>query len=104
MSDSLFVKQADEAYCVGKPPVNQSYLNVDEIIRVAKESGAQAVHPGYGLLSENAAFAKKCIAEGLVFIGPSPEIIASMGSKIEARKTMKEAEVPIIEGIDTSSG
>lgn len=101
-ANALFVRQADEAYCVGKPPVNQSYLNADEIIRVAKESGAQAVHPGYGLLSENAAFAKKCMAEGLVFIGPSPEIIASMGSKIEARKTMKEAGVPIIEGIDTS--
>lgn len=101
-ADSLFVKQADEAYCVGKPPVNQSYLKADEIIRIAKESGAQAVHPGYGLLSENADFAKKCIEEGLVFIGPSPSIIGSMGSKIEARKTMKEAGVPIIEGIDTS--
>ena len=67
----LFVRQADEAYCVGKPPVNQSYLKTDEIIRIAKESGAQAVHPGYGLLSENADFAKKCTEEGLVFIGPS---------------------------------
>ena len=101
-ADSIFVRQADEAYCVGKPPVNQSYLNADEIIRIAKESGAQAIHPGYGLLSENAAFAKKCIDEGLVFIGPSPAIIASMGSKIEARKTMKEAGVPVIEGIDTA--
>ena len=101
-ADSLFVRQADESYCVGKPPVNQSYLNADEIIRIAKTSGAEAIHPGYGLLSENAAFAKKCLDAGLVFIGPSPEIIASMGSKIEARKTMKEAGVPIIEGIDTS--
>ncbi|WP_204557380.1 acetyl-CoA carboxylase biotin carboxylase subunit [Bacillus ectoiniformans] len=98
---SLFVRQADESYCIGKPPVNQSYLNADEIIRVAKESGAEAVHPGYGLLSENAGFARKCIEEGLVFIGPSPDIIASMGSKIEARKTMKEAGVPIVEGVDT---
>lgn len=101
-ADSLFVRQANEAYCVGKPPVNQSYLNVDEIIRTAKISGAEAVHPGYGLLSENAAFAKKCTEEGLVFIGPSPDIIASMGSKIEARKTMKEAGIPIIEGINHS--
>ncbi|MEH7346045.1 acetyl-CoA carboxylase biotin carboxylase subunit [Bacillus sp. JJ1532] len=100
-ADSLFVRNADEAYCVGKPQVNQSYLNVDEIIRVAKESGAEAVHPGYGLLSENAAFAARCKNEGLVFIGPAPEIIASMGSKIEARKMMKEAGVPIIEGINT---
>ncbi len=101
-ADSLFVRQADEAYCVGKPPVNQSYLRADEIIRIAKASGAEAVHPGYGLLSENADFAKKCMEEGLVFIGPSPAVIGSMGSKIEARKTMKEAGVPIIEGIDTS--
>ncbi|WP_066287575.1 acetyl-CoA carboxylase biotin carboxylase subunit [Bacillus sp. FJAT-29937] len=100
-ADSLFVRNADEAYCVGKPPVNQSYLNMDEIIRIAKESGAEAVHPGYGLLSENAVFAARCKNEGLVFIGPSPEIIASMGSKIEARKMMKEAGVPIIEGINT---
>ncbi|MEH7390330.1 acetyl-CoA carboxylase biotin carboxylase subunit [Bacillus sp. JJ1474] len=100
-ADSLFVRNADEAYCVGKPQVNQSYLNVDEIIRVAKESGAEAVHPGYGLLSENVAFAARCKNEGLVFIGPAPEIIASMGSKIEARKMMKEAGVPIIEGINT---
>jgi acetyl-CoA carboxylase, biotin carboxylase subunit len=100
-ADSLFVREADEAYCVGKPPVNQSYLNVDEIIAAAKNSGAEAVHPGYGLLSENSGFARRCMDEGLVFIGPSPEIIASMGSKIEARKTMKEAGVPIIEGINT---
>ena len=101
-AESVFVREADEAYCVGKPPVNQSYLNADEIIRVAKESRAEAVHPGYGLLSENAGFAGKCLENDLVFIGPSPDIIASMGSKIEARKTMKEAGVPIIEGINTS--
>ncbi|MCM3669380.1 acetyl-CoA carboxylase biotin carboxylase subunit [Mesobacillus maritimus] len=101
-ADALFVREADEAYCVGKPPVNQSYLNAEEIIAVAKKSGAEAVHPGYGLLSENASFATRCINEGLTFIGPSPNIIASMGSKIEARKTMKEAGVPIIEGINTS--
>ncbi|GER68032.1 biotin carboxylase 2 [Weizmannia acidilactici] len=97
---SLFVREADEAYCIGKPPVNQSYLNADAIIQAAKESGAEAVHPGYGLLSENAAFAKKCIEAGLVFIGPPPEIVAAMGSKIEARRTMKAAGVPIIEGVD----
>ncbi|MDQ1005313.1 acetyl-CoA carboxylase biotin carboxylase subunit [Neobacillus niacini] len=101
-AESLYVREATEAYCIGKPPVNQSYLKADEIIRVAKESGAEAIHPGYGLLSENADFARKCKEQGLVFIGPSPEIIASMGSKIEARKTMKEAGVPIIEGINTS--
>ncbi|MDQ0214683.1 acetyl-CoA carboxylase biotin carboxylase subunit [Oikeobacillus pervagus] len=97
---ALHVREADEAYCIGKPPVNQSYLKLEEIIKVAKESGAEAIHPGYGLLSENATFAKRCIEEGITFIGPSPKIITSMGSKIEARKTMKEAGVPIIEGVD----
>lgn len=97
---ALFVRQADESYCIGKPQVNLSYLNADEIIRTAKASGAEAIHPGYGLLSENAAFAQKCLDEGLAFIGPAPDILAAMGSKIEARKTMKEAGVPIIEGIN----
>ncbi|MDM5246255.1 acetyl-CoA carboxylase biotin carboxylase subunit [Lysinibacillus sp. G4S2] len=99
---SLHVKDADEAFCIGKPPVAQSYLNIDRILEVAKESGADAVHPGYGLLSENAEFAKRCTEAGLVFIGPSADVIASMGSKLEARKTMKAAGVPIVEGVETS--
>ncbi|WP_285398304.1 acetyl-CoA carboxylase biotin carboxylase subunit [Lysinibacillus sp. fls2-241-R2A-57] len=98
---SLHVKDADEAFCIGKPPVAQSYLNIDRILEVAKESGADAVHPGYGLLSENAEFAKRCTEAGLVFIGPSADVIASMGSKLEARKTMKAAGVPIVEGVET---
>ncbi|MGE7950803.1 acetyl-CoA carboxylase biotin carboxylase subunit [Lysinibacillus xylanilyticus] len=98
---SLHVKDADEAFCIGKPPVAQSYLNIDRILEVAKESGADAVHPGYGLLSENAEFAKRCTEAGLVFIGPSAAVIASMGSKLEARKTMKAAGVPIVEGVET---
>jgi len=97
---SLHVKDADEAFCIGKPPVAQSYLNIDRILEVAKESGADAVHPGYGLLSENAEFAKRCTEAGLVFIGPSAAVIASMGSKLEARKTMKAAGVPIVEGVE----
>lgn len=101
-ANSLFVRAADESFCIGKPPVKESYLNIDEIIRAAKRSGAEAIHPGYGLLSENPLFARKCIEEGIVFIGPSEEIMASMGSKIEARKTMKAAGLPIIEGINTS--
>lgn len=100
-AESLHVKEADEAFCIGKPPVAQSYLNIDRILEVAKESGAEAVHPGYGLLSENAEFAKRCTEAGLVFIGPSADVIASMGSKLEARKTMKAAGVPIVEGIET---
>ncbi|UPW83567.1 acetyl/propionyl/methylcrotonyl-CoA carboxylase subunit alpha [Lysinibacillus sp. Ag94] len=100
-AESLHVKEADEAFCIGKPPVAQSYLNIDRILGVAKESGAEAVHPGYGLLSENAEFAKRCTEAGLVFIGPSADVIASMGSKLEARKTMKAAGVPIVEGVET---
>ena len=98
---SLHVKDADEAYCVGKPPVAQSYLNIDRILEIAQESNADAVHPGYGLLSENADFAKRCTEAGLTFIGPSADVIASMGSKLEARKTMKAAGVPIVEGVET---
>ncbi len=100
-AESLHVKEAEEAFCIGKPPVAQSYLNIDRILEVAKESGAEAVHPGYGLLSENAEFAKRCTEAGLVFIGPSADVIASMGSKLEARKTMKAAGVPIVEGVET---
>lgn len=85
-AQSLYVKEADEAYLVGKPPVAQSYLNIEKIIEIAKESHAEAIHPGYGLLSENATFAQSCLDAGLTFIGPSPEVIASMGSKLEARK------------------
>ncbi|MGG2075591.1 acetyl-CoA carboxylase biotin carboxylase subunit [Lysinibacillus irui] len=99
-AESLHVKDANEAYCVGKPPVAQSYLNIDRILEIAKESGVEAVHPGYGLLSENAEFAKRCTEAGLVFIGPSADVIASMGSKLEARKTMKAACVPIVEGVE----
>lgn len=100
-AESLHVKEADEAFCIGKPPVAQSYLNIDRILEVAKESGAEAVHPGYGLLSENTEFAKRCTEAGLVFIGPSADVIASMGSKLEARKTMKAAGVSIVEGVET---
>lgn len=98
--ESLHVKQADEAYLIGKPPVNQSYLNLEKIIETAKAAKVDAIHPGYGLLSENANFARRCAEEGLTFIGPEADIIAAMGSKLEARKTMEEAGVPIIDGIN----
>ncbi|UGB28962.1 acetyl-CoA carboxylase biotin carboxylase subunit [Metabacillus sp. B2-18] len=93
---------ADEAYLVGGPRVADSYLKIDTIIEIAKEVGAEAVHPGYGLLSENPEFARKCEEVGLIFVGPSPQVIASMGSKIEARKIMKQAGVPVVPGILTS--
>ncbi len=79
--------------------MKDSYLNIDNILDAAKKAGAEAIHPGYGLLSENAAFAERCEKEGIVFIGPSAEVIARMGSKIEARRAMESAGLPIIPGI-----
>ncbi|MFX3625496.1 MAG: acetyl-CoA carboxylase biotin carboxylase subunit [Ectobacillus sp.] len=99
---SLHVKLADEAYLVGGPRVNESYLNLERIIEVAKESKAEAIHPGYGLLSENPQFVARCEEEGITFIGPSKDVMAKMGSKIESRKAMMEAGVPVVPGISTS--
>ncbi|PIC62689.1 biotin carboxylase [Sporosarcina sp. P13] len=93
------VQLADEAYCVGGSRVNESYLNIDKIIEVAKETKVEAIHPGYGLLSENPKFARRCEDEGIIFIGPSADVIAQMGSKIESRKVMKEIGVPVVPGI-----
>lgn len=98
-TEAPHVKMADEAYLIGGPRVVESYLNIDKILEVARLSGAEAIHPGYGLLSENAEFARRCEEEGLVFIGPSPEVISRMGSKIESRKAMEEAGVPVVPGI-----
>ncbi|MBD8036305.1 acetyl-CoA carboxylase biotin carboxylase subunit [Solibacillus sp. A46] len=99
-ANSLHVKEATESFCIGKPPVTQSYLNIDSILDVAKQTGSDAIHPGYGLLSENATFAKRVEEAGLTFIGPKFEVIQSMGSKIEARKTMEQAGVPIVQGVN----
>lgn len=97
--DALHVKAADEAYLLGEAKVSESYLNIDKILEIARNTGAEAVHPGYGLLSENAEFARRCEVEGIVFIGPSPDVISKMGSKIEARKLMEQAGVPVVPGI-----
>lgn len=97
--DSLHVTFADEAYRLGGPELSETYLNVGKIIDVAKKSGCDAIHPGYGFLSENAAFAEAVRAAGLEFIGPSPEAIHLMGNKIEARKKMKSIDVPLLDGI-----
>lgn len=97
---SLHVKEATESYCIGKPPVSHSYLNIDAILDVAKQAGAEAIHPGYGLLSENATFAKRVEEAGLTFIGPKSDVIQAMGSKLEARKTMEQAGVPIVQGVN----
>ncbi|MFE8695065.1 acetyl-CoA carboxylase biotin carboxylase subunit [Cytobacillus sp. FJAT-53684] len=93
------VKMADEVYLVGGSRVVESYLNAEKIIEIAKHSNAEAIHPGHGLLSENATFARNCEQAGIIFIGPSPEVIARMGSKIESRKSMESAGVPIVPGI-----
>lgn len=97
-SDSPFVGLADEAYLLGGPRVQESYLNVNKILEIAKETGAEAIHPGYGFLSENADFARSCEEAGLIFIGPKPEIIQQMGNKIEARKKMEQAGLPLVPG------
>ena len=96
--DTLPVNLADESICIGPPSVGDSYLNMTAILSAAINTNAQAIHPGYGLLSENARFAELCEKCGIVFIGPSSGLIAKMGDKDEARKTMAAAGVPIIPG------
>ncbi|MEQ8198493.1 MAG: acetyl-CoA carboxylase biotin carboxylase subunit [Clostridiaceae bacterium] len=98
--DSMHVKAADEAYCIGKTSAKDSYLNVKNIISVAMYAKADAIHPGYGFLSENTDFAEVCGEFGIDFIGPSPEIIRRMGDKSNARDTMKESGVPTVPGTD----
>lgn len=98
--EALHVHMADEAYCIGPHLSTKSYLNMDNILIVAEKTGAEAIHPGYGFLAENAEFAKKCAENDIVFIGPSPEAINKMGEKAVARDTMKEAGVPIVPGTD----
>ena len=96
--NALHVKRADEAYLIGPGPAAESYLVIDKIIEVAKDSGAEAIHPGYGFLAENADFAQACEDNGIVFIGPPPSAITAMGSKTAARDTMQKAGVPIVPG------
>lgn len=98
--ESLHVRYADETVPIGPPQVRKSYLNVDRIVGAAKATGADAVHPGYGFLSENSAFAKACRDNGLVFIGPSPQTIDLAGNKSEARKTLSRLGIPVIPGSD----
>lgn len=97
-ADALHVKRSDEAYCIGPAPAVESYLRGDKILEIAKKSGAQAIHPGYGFLSENAEFAEQCAKAKIVFIGPSANAIRTMGSKSEAKKIMAKAGVPLVPG------
>lgn len=95
---SLHVALADQRICIGEGPAKNSYLNMERIISAALNMGVDAIHPGFGFLSENAEFARLCAQHGLVFIGPTPEVIDRMGNKSQARKTMMEAGVPVVPG------
>ncbi len=98
--EALFAKYANEAYCIGPAPATASYLNIQKVIQVAKESGADAIHPGYGFLAENPKFARACEEEGLKFIGPSSRVLELMGDKVAARREMVKAGVPVVPGTD----
>ncbi len=96
--DSLHVKFADEAVCIGKPQSSESYLNIPHIMAAAEITNADAVHPGYGFLAENAKFSQICADHGIKFIGPTPDMINRMGDKISAKETMIKAGVPVVPG------
>jgi acetyl-CoA carboxylase, biotin carboxylase subunit len=95
---ALHVRQADQAFCVGPPPSRESYLNQQAIIEAAKKAGADAIHPGYGFLSENASFVRACDAAGIAFIGPPASAMDAMGEKTRARSHMVKAQVPVVPG------
>ena len=97
---ALFAMYADEAAPIGPAPSGQSYLNIEKIIEVAKQTGCDAIHPGYGFLSENSKFANRCAEEGIVFIGPPSLVIEKLGSKIESRKIAKKANIPTVPGTE----
>lgn len=95
---SMHVQLADQRICIGEGPARNSYLNMDRIISAAKNMGADAIHPGFGFLSENSEFVRKCEENGITFIGPTADVIDRMGNKSQARKTMMEAGVPVVPG------
>jgi len=99
-SEALHVLQADEAICIGEAPSQRSYLKVSNILSACEITGADAIHPGYGFLSENAKFASICESSGLNFIGPSPKAIALLGDKAQAKAVAKKAKCPVIPGSD----
>ncbi len=99
--DSLHVRFADEAVCIGPPPSRESYLKIPRIIAAAEVTGADAIHPGYGFLAENAGFAEICTTSAIKFIGPTPAMISAMGDKAVAKETMRKAGVPVVPGSES---
>ena len=99
-ADSLHVRLADEAYCLGEGGAADTYLNMDRVLQIAAESGAQAIHPGYGFLSENAAFVHRCEQSGIAFVGPTVEQMQAFGLKHRARELALQAKVPLLPGSD----
>ncbi|OYW32977.1 MAG: acetyl-CoA carboxylase biotin carboxylase subunit, partial [Methyloversatilis sp. 12-65-5] len=103
-TEAKYVKLADESVCIGPAPSSQSYLNIPAIISAAEVTDSEAIHPGYGFLSENADFAERVERSGFVFIGPRPETITLMGDKVSAKDAMKEAGVPVVPGSEGALG
>ena len=99
-AEALHVQLAEQAYCIGPARAADSYLNMNAILTVAKAAGCDAIHPGYGFLSENDQFADACAEAGIAFIGPSGDVIRAMGNKASARKLMQSAGVPVVPGSD----
>ena len=102
-AEAKYVKLSDESVCIGPAPSNLSYLNIPAIISAAEVTDAQAIHPGYGFLSENADFAERVEKSGFTFIGPKPETIRMMGDKVSAKETMNKTGVPCVPGSDGES-
>ena len=99
-AESLAVELADEAVCIGPPPPNESYLRIANVVAAGEITGCTHVHPGYGFLAENATFARACADSGLVFVGPSPDVMDRMGDKVQAKQAAREAGLPVLEGSD----
>ena len=98
-ADSLHVTMADEAWCIGEVELSETYLNISKIIGVARQTGCDAIHPGYGFLAENPLFVKACEEAGIIFIGPRPEVMKIMGNKIEARAFVQKLGIPMTAGV-----